>query len=396
MINRGVPKEQLPPSVNDIIGWLTEQSIDQGTIGWTTNFPEADFFAKNWDAHWTFHANTTPFHKDDIPDMLEAALRKSDAEEERSIDRTEYMKANPALLTETELEIDRQLLQAGKTQQNIDSYNLDEDTLGRKIEDLYRIQHPDPPKNYVEGYFYYGPTVARRSAPINLSINDSLGEFESGIKEYIDCLRNKWERLEAIYNEDSPWKYRWVPEDKSVKIKEVWFPLETDRDYKNLIRHAISPGKASLHLLLIQKEGPKSAQNNGTQEVTKDSEDPAAPKKWWEDDDAWDLADQGPIDGWERFDLVDDWEPGSAFDKAYLKAVEEMATDATRKTDEAREMERYRALNDQKRVESNTARQARQMSPPHTVAMPSASRPTRYERRILYAVGPLYKASHPR
>lgn len=240
---------QQPPSVDDIINWHIEQSINLGTIGWTMNFPTADFF-KDFDP--APFAEAATFDGDIDTDILDAALHEFAAEQERLIDRMNVMEANRPLLEATELEVHRRLLQAGKTQQDIDHYIREKTRLGRKIEDLYRLQYPDPPKNYVEAFINYGPAHNRRSAEINLDINGSLANFESSIKITLECFRDMWEPLASVHHEGSSWKFQWKPKDKSGKTEEKWFPLETERDYKDLIRQATSPSKEQYTPVLTQ------------------------------------------------------------------------------------------------------------------------------------------------
>lgn len=223
------------PSVDDIIEWQTEHSIEFGNIGWSKNFPEADFFTKGWDAAYANTANSAPR---DMLATMDAALNELAIEQQRLLERMQYMEAHPERIREAELEVNRRLIQAGKTQQDIENYTADEEAFRRKVEDLYNLEHPPPPRNGVDAYIEYGLADNRRLASIQLEIKGSLTEFLDDRKSHLARNKDMWEPLESIYYEGSPWQYKWRPQDKSIDIKEKWFPLETQDDYNVLTKKA--------------------------------------------------------------------------------------------------------------------------------------------------------------
>ncbi len=228
------PKEA-SPSANDIIAWQTEYSIDFGHIGWSRNHPKAEFFTNNRDAAYG-HASSSA--SGDLLAMMDAALNEEAAKQQCMLERMQYMEAHPERVKEAELEVDRRLLQAGKTQQDIKSYVDDEEVFRRKVEDLYNIEYPPPPRDGVDAYIEYGLADNRRLASIQLEIKGSLNEFLNDRKSHLARNKDIWEPLESIYYEGSPWRYKWKPQDKSVEVKEKWFPLETQHDYSVLTKKA--------------------------------------------------------------------------------------------------------------------------------------------------------------
>lgn len=246
---QGDAHAQQIPSINDIINWHVEQSINSGRIGYSTNFPTSDLF--NVDPK--LFENAATFDSDDVSDILETALNDYAAEHDRAIDRMGYMDAHPELLVEAEAEVDRRLAQAGRTQQDIDGYASGGRVLRRKIEDLYNLENPSPrKKNAVAAYIYYGTSENRQSADINLHISGSLAEVKSSARTYLNCIRDTWQPLDAIYDENGLWKYKWKAKDKAVKITEEWFPLESEHDYKILIQQATNPSREPFSVVLTQ------------------------------------------------------------------------------------------------------------------------------------------------
>lgn len=227
--------KEASPSVHDIIDWQTNHSIVFGNIGWSRNHPKAHFFTKNWDSAYANAASSAP---SDMLAMMDAALNEEAAEQQCMLERMQYMEAHPERVKEAELEVNRRLLQAGKTQQDIESYVDDEEVFRRKVEDLYNIAHPPPPRDGVDAYIEYGLADNRRLASIQLEIKGSLNEFLNDRKSHLARNRDMWEPLESIYYEGSPWQYKWKPQDKSIKLKEKWFPLETQHDYNILTKKA--------------------------------------------------------------------------------------------------------------------------------------------------------------
>ncbi|KAL8990400.1 MAG: hypothetical protein Q9177_000942 [Variospora cf. flavescens] len=343
---------QRTPSINDIIDWHVDQSINSGRLGYSTNFPTGDFFDVD---PGCFAAKTEPFDSEDVSVIMETALNDFIAEHGRAIEHAEYMNTHPELLVEAENEVNRRLAQAGRAQQKVDSYASGEGILRRKTEDLYKLENAGPGKtNVVAATLYYGPPDDRHRADINLHIHGSLAELKSSAKTYLDCIREPGEPLETIYDEDAPWKYKWKPKDKAVKVKEEWFPLESERDYRILIQQATSASREPFSVVLMQELRPAPANaKKDTQAAIDIQEDqpqdqdefpPPMPSDmhYFFDDD---------------FDLDRDLEAcdveGSISGK-YEAEFEQLA-DAYKAR---KEREASRVLNDQKRVDHDTARQA--------------------------------------
>ncbi|KAL9013170.1 MAG: hypothetical protein Q9173_002123 [Seirophora scorigena] len=343
------------PSINDIIDWHVEQSINSGRLGYSTNFPTSDLF--NVDPKLFKDAAT--FDSDDVSDLLETALNDYAAEQDRAIDHMGHMDAHPELLVEAEGEIDRRLAQAGKTQQDIDGYASGERVLRRKIDDLYNLENPSPRKrNVVAAYIYYGTSENRHSADINLHISGSLAEFKSSARTYLNCIRDMWQPLEAIYDEDGLWKYKWKPKDKVVKIKEEWFPLESEHDYKILIQQATNPSREPFSVVLMQEVKPNATKpKNGTHGSNDIQE---------EDQNPDDMPPPMPSDMHfffdDDFDLLRDLEACDVEGSINGKYEAEFGAlvDAYKAM---KEREASRALNDQKRVDHDTARRAQPKTP---------------------------------
>ncbi|KAI4174270.1 MAG: hypothetical protein LQ343_002408 [Gyalolechia ehrenbergii] len=260
--NQGVPNSQQPPSIDDIIEWQHEQSLCLGETGYNTRFPTADFFA-------TTPIANAPARDFDDPDLLENAVEDFTTEYERVIHRMEYMKANKPLLIETENEVHRRLLKAGKTQQDIGRYISKGTSLRHKIDDLYDLQDRDSrsERNTLPALIYYGSVFNKRKTTINLPVDVSLAVFRDLVKVYLECIKDVNESLESIYYEDRPWKYQLKSTASSVQVDETVLPLEIEYDYTNLVRKMKSPGSSAFILVLTQEDWPgeKKTQRKRTQ-----------------------------------------------------------------------------------------------------------------------------------
>lgn len=241
------PKNLQQPTIDDIIEWHHEQSLCLAETGYSTRFPTADFFA-------TDPFPDTTFSDFNDPDILQSAVEDLSAEYQRVINRMEYMKANKPLLIETENEVHRRLLKAGRTEKDIGRYISKGDSLREKIEDLYKVEHrgSESAKNTIIAYIYYGSGFNKRSVKINLPVHGSLAEFRGLVKVYMGCIKDVNEPLNAIYYNDRLWKYQFKSKMKSVKADEKLRPLEIERDYTNLIRQMMSPGSAAFSVVLTQ------------------------------------------------------------------------------------------------------------------------------------------------
>ncbi|KAI4126224.1 MAG: hypothetical protein LQ338_003848 [Usnochroma carphineum] len=333
-----------------------------GTLGYSSDFPSADFFDTNPDCY----ADATAF--DDESNVLDAALADFDAERQRVKDRMEYMNANNALRAEAELEVHRRLRQAGKTEKDINQYISEKVCLRVKIQDLYNLENPHPTKNTVEAYIHYGPSNNRRSAGINLHANGSLAEFKDSVKIYLDCLRDTWEPLESVYQGDRPWKYKWVPKkgSRKAKKKEGLRPLEMERDYQILIQQLRSGGRTEFNVVLSQggRPEPSDAKKDSTQKVEGAGKDGSQDRMSQDIDSLFDDLDLVKVlEGYGR-GVVKDADEG---------ALQELAT-----AYDTLETERSRLLNDRKRVDRDTARRAQ--SPGAQAAGPSSE--TRARKRV--------------
>ncbi|KAL8763340.1 MAG: hypothetical protein Q9184_000811 [Pyrenodesmia sp. 2 TL-2023] len=350
--------EEVPPSVSDIIDWQTEQSIDFGNIGWSKNFPEADFFTKNWNVTYADAASSAPR---DMLAMMDAELNEKASEQQRVLERMVYMEAHSERVKDAELEVNCRLLQAGKTQQDIESYTAGDEIFRRKVEDLYNLENPPPPRNGVDAYIEYGLADNRRLASIQLEIKGSLAEFLDDRKSHLARNKDMWEPLESIYYDGSPWQYRWRPQDKSIESKEKWFPLETQHDYDVLTKKAAKAAtldNAKFRPVLSQEI---KTEYKDPQKEAEDAEDARRNAMLIEFDKKWGVVppdtNNPDEDGWTDVDLARDIAPGGVLHEWAMARIWKGV--ATREAQEKeQEMQRSRAMNDRKRIESDTARGA--------------------------------------
>ncbi|KAL8837447.1 MAG: hypothetical protein Q9170_002533 [Blastenia crenularia] len=338
-----VPQHQQSPSIDEIIEWNHELSLSLCEVGYTTQFPTADFFASNL---YPDSANCNF----DSPDLLENAVQDFTAEYQRSIDRIHYMDANKPLLAKTESEVHSRLLEAGKTEKDIGRYVADKTVLRHKIDTLYELQDSSSniASNSKPAYLYYGSSSNRRFTKTNLPVHGSLAVFREQIKVYLGCIKDVNESLESVFHDSSPWKYKFKPKMQSVKVGEQWRPLETERDYVNLMRQMMNQASAAFHVVLTQKDWPdrmkakeRQGQRNPLQHYTTKYSASEGVESLFDNVDLCNILEQY---GRRQVRSADD------------AALEELAT-ASRAL-ETRAMNKSRVLNNQTSINRNGARRA--------------------------------------
>lgn len=221
------------PTVQDFIEWHEEQAFRLGELGFTMgSYRDEDFF-KQWA---------------DVSDLQEAFSRENCAQEameqlhEEAIrlqQRMIIMRGNPNLLAQTEIEVQRRLLQAGKSEPNIERYVKSKVSLRQKIVILNKLEHQTEPRepDGVTAWVYLGADLERKIF-VNLPIKASLSEvcrLLEGIKKtempFLGYPPTGTQSVDAV----SEWKYHLIDKNKSALVNKDPVRLLTDADYRKMI-----------------------------------------------------------------------------------------------------------------------------------------------------------------
>ncbi|KAI4103583.1 MAG: hypothetical protein L6R37_003728 [Teloschistes peruensis] len=251
-------QEQQQPSVDDIIDWHIEQCRNLAELGFTTNPPTIEAF----NAHILTNPSPRPFLDDPLDDDDWAKLQDETLNEEaedynRAEERNEYIKTHPDLVAETQQEVHRRLIAAGKSQSDIDCYDAEQTPLRLRILDLHNLENGwflGDKKTVPASLMYFEGSI-QRSARINLNPRDSLSDFEHNAKSCLQSVQNPYRKLEDIYHEGRPWRYGLQPATQASPVGKGFCTLRSGRDYQNLISMVLKHGSA----VLTQEEEQNSA-----------------------------------------------------------------------------------------------------------------------------------------
>lgn len=221
------------PTVQDFIEWHEEQAFRLGELGFTMGTYRAENFFKQWS---------------DVTDLQQAFSRENCAQEAmeqlheeatRLQQRMIIMRSNPSLLAQTEIEVQRRLLQAGKSDPNMELHVNSKALLRRKIVTLYKLQHRTEPREAdgVTAWLYLGANLERKIA-VNLPIKASLSEacrlLESIKKMEMSLLGYPPTGTQSV-DAESGWKYHLIDKNTSTLVNKDPVRLLTDADYRKMI-----------------------------------------------------------------------------------------------------------------------------------------------------------------
>ena len=204
-----------------------------GELGFTMgSYRDEDFF-KQWA---------------DVSDLQEAFSRENCAQEAmeqlheeavRLQQRMIIMRANPNLLAQTEIEVQRRLLQAGKSEPNIERYVKSKVPLRQKIVILNKLEHRTEPRepDGVTAWVYLGPDLERKifvNLPIKASLSEVCRLLEGIKKTEMTSLGYPPTATQSVDGE-SEWKYHLIDKNQSVLVTKDPVRLLTDADYRKMI-----------------------------------------------------------------------------------------------------------------------------------------------------------------
>ncbi|KAL8949923.1 MAG: hypothetical protein Q9222_004012 [Ikaeria aurantiellina] len=338
---QGRSEEQTPPSIDDIIQWNLEQLHFLGDLDFSTNFPTIDFFDHAFES--------TPLGGKEIEDdgdEVEVALKEINADYERVEARMQYMQKHETLLKDTEKEVHRRLLVAGKPRGDIENLVKNGTSLRQQISELHNLQtqHGKKRSNTVAASIHYGPMSSRRKAGVYLPICGTLAEFERMARVYLGNLKSSYEKIEEIYHEGQAWAYLLKRKPRVAGGGSgKYVKLETEADYRHLIVQMTRPGEL-VNLVLTQEGWP-----------VKTEPDQGRKKR---------MQQRGGVDS--LFDDIDLCRDLENFGKGQIRAAKESdlekfaaAAEKLRIQKKKRDdMQTSRARHDQERVEHDRSRRA--------------------------------------
>lgn len=227
-------KEQ--PTVEDFIEWIEEEGVRMGSLGFRTEYANPEEIFANFPVNGSVEGFEEINGLEECATLEMIGIHKEIAMMER---RMHIMKANRTLLARTEVQVDKRLLAAGKSQEDIDSYPNDEKRLRVKVMDLHALKHPIPPitgpPRGIRALLMLGKKFDRRVS-VTLPVNATLAEvckLLDGTCASEDYLAVGWHKAPA---EKRVWKYHLIAKGgKSLGVPHST-RLLTDSDYQHLIQ----------------------------------------------------------------------------------------------------------------------------------------------------------------
>lgn len=244
------------PTVKDFIEWQEELSFRLGETGFTMG---------SWDPTKVFNfwtdlvENETGIDETQVSEdfdenfefepNLDQVLEKNHGEITRMQQRMEMMQTNKPLFFKTKFEVQRSLLQAGKTQRDIEKYNEDNTPLRHQIMHLRKLEHPTPPKpqDGVAVFIILGAKAEHKKI-INLPIKASFEE----VYKLLESIRKSVMLLgdhpatPPAKQKKPVWRYRLIRGRPPLKPMSGPTKLSCDADYRGMIRKITKSGAEPL------------------------------------------------------------------------------------------------------------------------------------------------------
>lgn len=223
------------PTVEDIIEWMEEEAFRMGSLGYTSGYanPEEIF------AGCSMSSSVGDFEEmDRLEHCATTAMMETHTEITNVQRRMKIMKANRPLLARAEAQVDRELLAAGKSQEDINSYPKTEKRLRAKVRDLYTLRNPppDPPKG-IDAWLLLGPKLDRRVS-VMLPLEAGLAEVCELLENVCaseDSLSQGWHKP-AEKGKMRIWKYHLICKGQQSTVMPHSTKLLQDADYDHMIQ----------------------------------------------------------------------------------------------------------------------------------------------------------------
>ena len=254
-------------TVDMVIDWMLEQASYTGDLGYSSHFLKPDSLLKHAVVEPDRFSSTEPCVDRDFfgPDPVIKAMKRFSAEIEHLKARMNIMMSsqNRPVLIETEKEIHRRLLVAGKTDEDIKRCTLKKTPLRSKIVDWYILLNPiNGREETVEVKIYLGERGRKKPVKINLPIHASMEKVYSLLSTHLtvelEALDPEGTKEIRHYDASKPWRYQLVTADQTTTVRKASIPLLSDADYRKMIYHItrrdIRPPTAHLSQVSVDRK----------------------------------------------------------------------------------------------------------------------------------------------
>lgn len=235
------------PIVKDAIRWYQEQAWRIGTIGFSQDFIGQYNLFNDW------KVGEMPVSLVDMPggalNLIDATQKLHNHEtlaKTRHTNRMRAIEENTLLQADVRCEVNRRLLEAGKTQQEILENTMGMSSLTMMTAYLYNVEHPPPSsESRYRAYVYTNFRGTKLPTPILLSAEDDFPELLITLKEFV-LVRAESIGIPVTAHEDlaflDSWRYRLaLSQDGVLKMMEpVWMSLASTPDYRAMLTRIVN------------------------------------------------------------------------------------------------------------------------------------------------------------
>ena len=240
------------PTQEDFIEWVEEEAVRMGMIGFRTEYASLEEIFADISMN---SGSVKDFEEiDSLEDCATVEMLRIHKDIDTMERRIKIMKANPLLLARTEVQVDKKLLAAGKSQEDIASYPKSKSRLRVKVMDLHALKHPiapvTGPPTGISALVILGKKLDRR-IPVTLPVKASLAEvckLLDGTYATEDYLTVGWHKAPT---DKRIWKYRFIAEGEKPRDLPHSTRLFTDADYQHLIQQATVRNKGQKPQLVV-------------------------------------------------------------------------------------------------------------------------------------------------
>ncbi len=241
------PVEAKSITSRDIVEFHKEQAFRLGQLGFTTNFPDpSEIFRPR-----PINPELSPF---DEPASDEEVVKNAALSTHNSLIQLQQqgrlIAANTPLVAEASHEIDRKLLDAGKSKRYVAAQPL-----RQKVMDAIEIGTPSPKPNFVTVFINTPWTVKKDDMlQVNLPLKATIDE---AVQLLGDIMRAESMAHQGFIGEvagcddvNAGWKYQLVSRNPTQVINEASVRLETEIDYREMMQQITkTKGKTPIAVL---------------------------------------------------------------------------------------------------------------------------------------------------
>ena len=228
------------PTFDEVIQWYQEMAWYTGAIGFT-EASDAQELLKDWkveSAPDVFHA--APGSALDLMDAT-AKLHTDDLRAKANSDRLRMIETDKLFRADVKYEINRRLLKAGKSQQEIHQHISMTSSLSAMATYLYKVEHSPPSLEHrYKAYVYTNFRGTKQPTPIFLSAKDTFPEMLAALREFVLC-KAEATGVPVTAGDDltfmKSWKCKLGFSHGGVlkRIDSAWDSLASEPDYRSML-----------------------------------------------------------------------------------------------------------------------------------------------------------------